>query len=398
MSGKKKNAAKAARKEAQKLNPVNWEQNWAERILSSIQEFANKSVRLRFKRDIAAEDRINWTFGSDVDLENDMRRFVVTEWFVPIVDGKAVVFLEDGVTPNPAMVAHKFILRYDHLQQDARAAQQMGRGVNIGRYYLPEVPVTKGDKGWEAKIEENNLRGQEIIFKALDRMEDTKRDLERDYGKENDDGKYIGLALVYNKDENLLQLVTHTKHPLDVIERKDGEMNYIDLPEIEIDSLALDGWDPHALNIRSAVERHAADNRAWTRVVKPSLAAYKRFSVDLADYIMSVVEEVYKRAAATIPADAELIFEQNPTTGFLEASYINADPSVAEVTKDEGTGWEGTQQPIVKVELPREDAAAVLMIAGRIEPDMWFHVDYDFKSRFNAKYGNGKTTILEAVV
>jgi hypothetical protein len=71
---------------------------------------------------------------------------------------------------------------------------------------------------------------------------------------------------------------------------------------------------------------------------------------------------------------------------------------VGEVIKDEGTGWEGTQQPIVKVELSREDAAAVLMIAGRIEPDMWFHVDYDFKSRFNAKYGNGKTTILEAVV
>lgn len=397
MSGKKKNAAKASRREAQKLNPINWEQDWAEKIIPAVQEFADKSVRLRFKRDIAADDRVNWTFGSDVDLENDKRRFVVTEWFVPIVNGKAVVYLEDG-SLNPNMVAHKFILRYDHLQQDARAAQQMGRGVNIGRYYLPEVPVVKGEKGWEAKFEENNLRGQEIIFKALDRLQDTKRDLELEYGKENDDGKYIGLALVYNQDENLLQLVTHTKHPLDVIEHKDGEMNYIDLPEIEIDSLAVDGWDNHALNIRSAVARHAAENRAWTRVVKPSLAAYKRFSGDLADYIMSVVEEVYKRAAATIPADAKLIFEQNPTTGFLEASYISTDPAVAEVVKDEATGWDASKQPVVKVEMSREDTAAILMIAGRIEPDMWFHVDYDLKARFNAKYGNGKTTILEAVV
>lgn len=397
MSGKKKNAAKASRREAQKLSPINWEQDWAEKIMPAVQEFADTSVRLRFQREIAAEDRANWTFGSDVDLENDMRRFVVTEWFVPIVDGKAVVYLEDG-SLNPNMVAHKFILRYDHLQQDARAAQQMGRGVNIGRYYLPEVPVVKGDKGWEVHFEENDLRAKEIVRKALDRRDDAKRDLELEHGAESDEGKYIGLALAYNKDENLLQLVTHTKHPLDVIEHKDGEMNYIDLSDIEIDSLAVDGWDPRALNIRSAVERHAAENRTWTRVVKPSQAAYKRFSGDLADYIMSVVEEVYKRAAAAIPAGTDLIFEQNPTTGFLEASYINTDPTAAELVKDEGTGWEGSQAPIVKVELSREDAAAILMIAGRIEPDMWFHVDYDLKARFNAKYGNGKTTILEAVV
>lgn len=387
MSGKKKNAAKAARREAQKLSPVNWEQNWIERILPAIQDFANQSVRLRFQREIDAADRKNWTYGSDVDVENDLRRIVVTEWFVPIVDGKPVVYLDDG-SLNPNLVSYKFTLRYDHLQQDARAAQQMGRGVNIGRYYLPSVPVVKGDAGWEAKFEENDLRGLEIIRKALDRRDDYKLSLEQEHGKESDDGKYIGLALVYNKDENLLQLVTHTKHPLDVIEHKDGEMNYIDLPEIEIDSLALDGWDTHALNIRSAVERHAAENRTWTRVVKPSQTAYKRFSGDLADYIMSVVEEVYKRAHEGLPEGAVVTLDQDAATGFLKASYVN--PTAANA--------DGEYPAPVEIELSRADTAAVLAVAGRIEPDMWFYVDYDFKSRFNAQYGNGSVSILEAVV
>lgn len=382
MSGKKKNTAKTARREAQKLNPINWEQNWIERILPTIQDFADQSVRLRFQREIALDDRANWTYGSDVDVQHAERKVIVTEWLVPVVGGKGLVYLDEvnGV-PNPSMRAYKYTLRYDHLQQDARAASQTGRAVNIGRYYLPVVPVVKGEKGWEAKVEENDLRGQEIIFKALDRLQDTKRDLELEYGKENDDGKYIGLALTYNQDENLLQLVTHSKHPLDVIEHKDGEMNYIDLADIEIDGLALDDWDTQALNIRSAVARHAAENRTWTRVVKPSQAAYKRFSIELADYIMSVVEEVYKRACAAVPAGSKLWFDQNPTTGLLEASHSTPD-----------------EPATTKIELSREDAAAVLMIAGRIEPDMWFHVDYDFKSRFNAKYGNGQTTILETVV
>lgn len=396
MSGKK-NKVKQQIREAKRAAPINWEQDWIEKILPSIQEFADQSVRLRFKHDIAADDRINWTFGSDVDIENDKRRVVVTEWFVPKVDGKPVVYLEDG-SLNPNMVAHKFVLRYDHLQQAAQLASQTNRPVNIGRYYLPEVKIIPGDKGWEAPLEENNLRGKEIVRKALDLRDDRKRELQAEFGAESDAGKYIGLALVYNRDENLLQLVTHTKNPLDIIEQKDGEMNYIDLPDIEIDDLAIDGWDLNKLNIRSAVARHAEENRGWERVVKPSQAAYKRFSVDLADHIMIIVEEVYKRAHDGLPAGAVVSFDQNPNTGFLEASYIDPNSPVTNESNVAGTDWDGQSQPVTKIELSREDAAAILMVAQRIEPDMWFHVDYAVKSRFNAKYGNGTTTVLEAVV
>lgn len=395
MSGKN-NKAKQNARAAERANPIHWEQSWIEQVVPSIQDFANQSVRLRFQREIAADDRANWTYGSDVDVEHEYRRVAITEWFVPIVDGKPVVYLEDG-SLNPDMVAHKFTLRYDHLQQDARAASQMGRAVNIGRYYLPSVQIVKGRKGWEAKFEENNLRGQEIIFKALDRLEDYKRDLEHEHGKESDDGKYIGLTLAYNRDENLLQLVTHTKHPLDVIENKDGEINYIDLTDIEIDGLALEGWDAQALNIRSAVERHAGENRTWTRIVKPSENAYKRFSIDLADYIMSVVEEVYKRAHDGLPEGTEVTLEQDAATGFLKATYVDRGET-AQVETQEDTDTLVVTPVVHDIELSRPDTAAVLAIAGRIEPDMWFHVDYAFKSRFNAKYGKGNVTILEAVV
>ncbi|QXO10097.1 hypothetical protein pEaSNUABM37_00136 [Erwinia phage pEa_SNUABM_37] len=397
MSGKKNNATKLARREAEKANPLHWELEWINKITPAIQEFANQSVRLRFKRDVVAEDRANWTWGSDVDIENELRRVVVTEWFVPIVNGKPVVYLEDG-SLNPNMVAHKFILRYDHLRAAAQMASQKGTAPNIGRYYLPEVTVVPGAKGWEANFEVNELRAKEIVRKALDRLDDYKLDLVKEFGEESDAGKYIGLTLVYNDEDNLLQLVTHSKEALDVIERKDGEMNYIDLPEIEIDDLAIDGWDANKLNIRSAVARVAAEHRMWDRVVKPSQAAYKRFSGDIADYIMSLVEEVYNRAHAAKPADATLFFEQDVTTGFLKASYVDPKATVASVEPQEGADTLVATPVVHEIELAREDAAAILIVAGRIEPDMWFHVDYDVKSRFNAKYGNGKVTILEAVI
>lgn len=397
MSGKKKNAAKESRRQSKQLNPMNWEHEWIEKVLPAIKEFASQAVRLRFKHEIAREDQGNWRFGSDIDIKHDQRRVIITEFFVPLVDGKPMVYLDDG-SLNPGMLSRKFSLRYDHLQEAARHASQTGNQVNLARYYLPEVTVVKGEPGWEAKFEENNLRGQEIIFKALDRMADCKRDLILDNGEESDEGKYIGLTLAYNSDENLLQLVTHTKQAMDVVENKDGEINYIDLADIEIDGLALEGWDNNALNIRSAVARLAAEHRTWVRIVKPSKDAYKRFSGELADHIMGVVDGVYKRAQEGLPEGAVVMLDQAPETGLLKASYIDPNPSASEPMTDEATGWTGTTQPVVDIELSRADGAAVLMIAGRIEPDMWFHVDYEFKARFNAKYGNGSVTILETVI
>jgi len=406
MSGKKNNT-KQLRKEAQRNAPVHWEQDWIDQVLDSIRDFASQSVRLRFYRDIEVADRANWTFGSDIDVEHDRRRIIVTEWFVPVVDGKPVVYLDDAHTQlNPDMQAFKFILRYDHLQQAAKDAHQRRTNPNIGLYYLPEVTLLPGEKGWEARLENIDRIGRKLVQEAVDFLTAKKAMLEAEYGKESDDGIYLGATLAYNEDENLLQVVTHKRGPLDVIENKDGEVNYEDIQSIDIAS-TYPADDAAGNNVRSAVARHAAEHRDWKRVVKPSQAAYKRFSGDLADYLMSISEEVYKRAQAAAPADAKVDFEYNLMNGGLEASYqkVLTEDDVAEAKDADGqTGDVGVKGKFagdkakVTIELAREDRAAIILVAGRIEPDMWFHVQADYLARFLGTYGNGQTTVSKEVL
>lgn len=387
MSGTK-NKQKALRKEAQRSNPIHWEQDWIEKVLPSINDFASKSVGRRYRAEIAADDRANWTFGSDIDVLHEQRKVVVTEWLVPIVEGKAVVYLEDG-SLNPAMRAYKFTLRYDHLQEAARDASKRGTAPNIGQFYLPDVVIVSGDKGWEQRLEVIDQQGKFLVDSAVEKLTAFNIEQTALVGTENDEGKYIATCLVYNRDENLLQLVTHTRHALDVLENKEGEVNYIDLTDID-----LSGCD---LNVRSAIGRHASEHRVWQRIVKPSVTAYTRFSADLAEYLMSTAEEVYKHACDAVAAlgntDAKVDFEYNLMNGGLEASYMG---SVVEPI--EGSDELTSEVKKIDIELSPADRSAILLIAGRIEPDMWFHVQADFLRRFLATYGKGDVTVSDQVL
>lgn len=383
MSGKK-NKQKELRKEAQRNNPIHWEQDWVDQVLGSITDFASKSAGRRYRSEIAVDDRANWTFGSDIDVEHEKRRIVVTEWLVPLVDGKGVVYLADG-SLNPNMRAYRFILRYDHLQEAARDASKRGTDPNIGQFYLPEVTILPGEKGWEQRLEVIDQQGKFLVDTAVERVTALNTELVADNGAESDDGKYIATCLVYNRDENLLQVVTHTRHALDVLENKDGEVNYIDLTDIDLSQCDL--------NVRSAIGRHANTHRAWVRVVKPSAKAYTRFSGDLADYLMSVSEEVYKRACDAAPADVKVDFEYNLMNGGLDASYVG---SVVEPVEGSDTLTHETKK--IDIELAREDRAAILLIAGRIEPELWFHVQADFLRRFLATYGKGDVAVSDQVL
>lgn len=396
MSGKK-NKQKQLRKEAQRNDPVHWEQSWIEQVLPSINEFAGRSAERRFLNTIAADDRKNWTFGSDIDVEHERRRVVITEWLVPIVGGKAVVYLDDLSTLNPDMQAHRFVLRYDHLQEAARDATKRKGAVNLARYYLPEVVVLPGKKGWEAELELIDQTGRSLVAQAKKLFDAHKDELVEQYGALNDDGIYMGLRLWYDREENLLQLVEHKRHALDVIESKDGEINYIDLRTIDVDASKTD-YDKLALNVRSAVGRHVAEHGDWVRVVKPSPAAYTRFSGDLADYLMSISEEVYKRACdAILPVDGsdqlKVDFEYNLMNGGLEASY-----QMNVVTAQDDSDELVSSVEKVEIELKPEDRAAILMVSGRIEPDMWFHVQADFLRRFLGTYGKGNISVSSTVL
>lgn len=390
---RKQNKLKQARKEAQRANPIHWEQDWIEKVLPSIQDFANKSTHRRFKDEIAEDDRKNWTWGSDIDVLHAERKVIITEWLVPVVDGKGLVYLDEvnGVL-NPAMRAYKFTLRYDHLQEAARHASKTGGVPNIGLYYLPDVEILPGKKGWEHEIELYDEQGKFLVSGAVTHLNALKAKLIAEHGELSDEGVYLGVCMVYNRDENLIQLVTHKRHALDVMENKDGEINYIDLADIKIDEFRFD-HDTHGLNIRSAVERHVEEHRVWDRIIKPSEAAYKRFSCDLADYLMSITEEVYKRACELAGPDKKVDFEYNLMNGGLEASYQLEKREQLEGELDVKINTEK-----VDLELAREDRAAILMVAGRIEPDLWFHVQADYLRRFLATYGKGDITVSDTVL
>lgn len=390
---RKQNKLKQARKEAQRANPIHWEQDWIEKVLPSIQDFANKSTYRRFKDEIAEDDRKNWTWGSDIDVLHAERKVIITEWLVPVVGGKGLVYLDEvnGVL-NPSMRAYKFTLRYDHLQEAARHASKTGGAPNIGLYYLPDVEILPGKKGWEHEIELYDEQGKFLVSGAVSHLNALKAKLIAEHGELSDEGVYLGVCMVYNRDENLIQLVTHKRHALDVMENKDGEINYIDLADIKIDEFRFD-QDTHGLNIRSAVERHVEEHRVWDRIIKPSETAYKRFSCDLADYLMSITEEVYKRACELAGPDKKVDFEYNLMNGGLEASYQLEKREQLEGELDVKINTEK-----VDLELAREDRAAILMVAGRIEPDLWFHVQADYLRRFLATYGKGDITVSDTVL
>lgn len=390
---RKQNKLKQARKEAQRANPIHWEQDWIEQVLPTIQDFANVSTYRRFKDEIADDDRVNWTWGSDVDVQHAERKVIVTEWLVPVVDGKGLVYLDEvnGVL-NPSMRAYKYTLRYDHLQQAARHASKTGGAPNIGLYYLPDVTILPGEKGWEHNIELYDEQGKFLVTAAVTQLNALKAKLVAEHGALSDEGIYMGVCMVYNRDENLIQLVTHKRHALDVMENKDGEINYIDLNDIKIDEMKFD-QDTYGLNVRSAVERHVEAHRVWDRIIKPSEAAYKRFSCDLADYLMSITEEVYKRACASVPNVVDVKFEYNLMNGGLEAYHIGAV-----VETDEAGNLFTEKEERYDIELSREDRAAILMVAGRIEPDLWFHVQADYLRRFLATYGKGDVTVSDTVL
>lgn len=398
MTGKKQQSAKKQmRKNEKARNPNNWMGDWVDTVLPAVRDFVNKRMVQRVDKELAGLDVRNWRWGSDIDVKMAEGEFVITEWIAPApaAAGDKIIFVDEKGQLLDGARFYTYRLRFDHLQQAARHAHQTGAEPNIGLYYMPKITIVDGDKGWEDRIEENDLRGKEISLKALDQLDAVRESFIDQYGERTDEGVYIGIRLFYNRDENLIQVVTHKRHALDVIENKDGEVDYIDQSHIEIDSLALDS-DKSFINIRSAVERHVGEHVVWKRVVRPSENAYKRYGADLGEYLMSVAEEVYKRACEAAGAGNKVEFEYNLMTGGLEAfTYVanvqaSEDPAVA--TLEVG---EKVKQPI---ELTPADRAAILVVAGRIEPDLWFHTQPEFMRRFFATYGKGDITVSDEVL
>jgi len=296
-------------KKAKAMNPANWEGEWLEQVMPAIQEFVNGTVDSRVRKEFTKEERLKWRWGSDLEVRMDYRDIIVTEWYIPLNEEGKLVALDANGKPVAGSRMQRYFLRFDALQRLASEAARQKREVNIGMCYVPEVVILPGNPGWEAHLESIRRIALTAFNKARDAMATKITELNAEHGIESDAGKYIGIRLAFNDEEKVFQIVTHKRDSLDVISNSEGEIDYIDLADIDmsIDNEADKGsfyW-----SCANLVQEHCK----WGRIVKPSQAAYTQYSADLTDYLMSVTEEVYKRAleASTALASNRLMCSSN---------------------------------------------------------------------------------------
>lgn len=364
---------------AQQMQEVSTDLQWAQQIFPHIDQYFVDLVGNDVHRRYKGATEYPKHFGARVEINEKHSRFDVM---------KFVTFNEEGVLAKDGDINEgEYEMGYVHfhtLKQIAEDAHKKQRPVDIGWAYVPHINFDYSvDAALRAaeKHEHFEAAVKAHLGKALVIYNNVVEELKQEYTAENDDGLYIGVCFYYNPETNMLEYVMQKHGVTDLIDGKASERDFRDLPATngETSPIVVDG-DESFRNYASCMLRLVADVAKWERISKPSKARMEAAADDLVGRMISNAESVFDNAKTKAKEDgitAELSMRYNGLRGMLEVVYFDDHNNVCQI--DLGM-----------------DAAAVLLIMTRIEPDLQLHVTPRFNKAFVERFGSGDRTVISA--
>lgn len=392
---------------------LQYEDKWAEKyLLPEVQKVADASLRQFVKYfDSHSVDPftgeqlvrpVRW--GADLKIEHENHRIYITEWYIPTPDGN----ITDDVTGEilPGVHFREFVVGYHAAKNVARMAHQNGGPAKISLCYIPVLkhmgsaflePI-----GWLEVIREE---ARKRIKQAVSLIQGEIKKLEDQYGKRNEEGLYVGVRAFFNKENNEVEYVVQKHDAIHFIKEQNIEQNHIALKLLEhgYDQTPFESVkDPKHLNW-SAVMTRMLDEKAgsWVRVSHPSKESLERLSSELVDYLLPQVVTLFDKT------DEELLNVEGLVPGSIRHNYntINSGlethykvvekqkkivapaPENVDGEVPEFSGEEVEIDVVVAKQYDHgRDKALVLMLLGRIEPELSLPTQTKFEKAFNMKY------------
>lgn len=395
-------------------NSVQYEDRWAEAyLLPEVKKVADFSLRQFVKyfdhhniSPYTGEELVRpLRWGADVRIEHDKRRIYVTEWYTPTADGKITV--DDTNEILPGVHFREYVVSYHMAKDIARRAHQSKGMVNIGLCYIP-VFKNMGDKfiadtPW---LEEVREVAHKRVKQAVTAIQGEIKNLEEQYGKQNDEGLYIGVLGVYNRETEEVEYVVQKHDAIHFIKNENIEQNHIAL---KADVHGYDQTpfyhekDVNKINWGGIMSRLVAEKvGTWVRVTHPSPVAIDRLSTEISEHLLPQVTEVLANAEEEVSRISNLVpgsirHMYNETNSGLETHYKVTEtqkkivaPASENVVEGEIPEFSGEETEIDVVVDKQYDhgrnKALVLLVAGRIEPELWIPTQDKFGKAFRLKY------------
>lgn len=366
---------------AEQTHLVNSELQWAEHNFAAIDHYFVNRVNNDVYRRYKGSDNFPKHFGARVEINERHARFDVLEFETHNEGGPLL--------PDGTQAEGKYQLGYvtfERLKRVHEDAHKNGRQTDIGWAYIPHVVFThnieealkaqKAHEQFEAKVR-GHLENALAVYRTV------RDELQAEWQKENDAGKYVGICFYYNPETAKLEYVVQQHGVTDLIDGKNSERDFRDLPgdASVVEPLAIEG-DTDFLNYKSCIQRLVAESSEtkWERISKPNKERMGEAADLLVDRMLQNAEAVFEQAKEKATAEgitAELSLRFNGLRGLLEVVYTDEQGNLAHI--DLGT-----------------DAAAVLLVMTRIEPDLAFYVTPRFNNAFVGKFGPAELHVKAA--
>lgn len=376
-AAKKKSNPKKQHKQAvaEQTKQVNAELEWMKHNWAAIDRFfvgrVNNDVHRRYK----GSDNYPKHFGARVEINERFGRYDILEFETHNESGplNADGTQADGIYK----LGYVTVERLKRVHEDAA---RNGRPTDIGWAYVPHVEFNasvdamlqaqKDHDAFEAKVR-SHLNNALAVYHTV------RDELKAEWSRDNDAGKYIGICFYYNPETAKLEYVVQKHGVTDIIDGVNSERDFRDLPgnASVAEPLAIEG-DTDLRNYKSCIQRLVAEasESKWERISKPNQDCMKEAADRLVVRMIENADAVFVRAKEKATADgitAELSLRFNGLRGMLEVVYSDEQGDLKQI--DLGT-----------------DAAAVLLVMTRIEPDLAIYTTPRFNDAFVKKFGTSE--------
>lgn len=349
-------------------------------LINAYGALTEAQARERYNSEIGGTAPIR--FGSDFEIQHDEYRVVVTEWYTTHTGD----ILNEDRTVADGVYFRQYVANYQAMMNLAKQASESGRKVIVGRCYYPvihdlNVVWDETKFAWLYHIRKLAEQRVNSVLEVFDRI---KADITAEYTPLNEQGLYVGATLHYDIEHDMVQYVVQKQTALSYIKENIYDQDYID---ITMDKHGVDATPPAASsisqadNFTSAFRRMLADHVEWERLTKPSKECIQRIAPEIVDLLLEKAADVWEsaqalfaehpHAASAVPGSARFLY--STTNGALR--YVYDYIPAGETTPVE-------EEMMMEVNL----RGAIVIVAGRIEPDLWLVVQPLFAEAFAKKY------------
>lgn len=359
---------------AQQMQQTNAELQWAEHNFKAIDAYFVNRVNNDVYRRYKGSDNFPKHFGARVEINERAGRYDVLEFET---HNEAGPLLADGTQAEG--VYRLGYVTFDRLKRVHEDAHKNNRQTDIGWAYVPHVAFNyNAERALAAQKAQEQLEAKvhAHLSKALAVYHVTRDELKAEWSDENADGKYVGICFFYNPETAKLEYVVQKHGVTDLIDGKNAERDFRDLPcdAAMAEPLVIEG-DVDFRNYKSCIQRLVAETSEskWERISKPNKDCMTDAAAQLVDRMIDNAHKVFDIAKEKAAADgitAELSMRFNGLRGLLEVVYTDEHGNLAHI--DLGA-----------------DAAAVLMVMTRIEPDLAVYTTPRFNDACVREFGGG---------